>query len=381
MLYIHIPFCKKKCGYCDFCSFESKEDLINDYTFSLCNEIELRHKTISHKLDSIYIGGGTPSLLSIDCLDKIFSTIFKYFTLNPGAEVTMEVNPKTVTDELINAFNFLPINRISMGLQSANDNELRALGRIHSFSDFVKSYDKVQKKIDNISIDIMTGIPYQTKESLLETLKLVCDLHPNHISSYALSLEEGTKFDKKYTKFIYPLPDEDKEYELYKTTIDYLKCKGFDRYEISNYAKDNNFSKHNMGYWNRIPYLGVGLNASSFYDNTRLKNTGDFNNYFSYLNSKTPHLDDDFFEENYTLSVNDQISEFMFLGLRKTNGINLYQFKKLFGKSIEDYYLDNIKYLVNNGFIIIDDFTLKLTDKGTDVSNQVLSLFLLNDDN
>lgn len=380
MLYIHIPFCKKKCGYCDFCSFEDKEDFFYDYTFSLCNEIELRHNTIFHKLDSIYIGGGTPSLLPVDCLDKIFSTVFKYFTLNPNAEVTMEVNPKTVTDDLISAFDHLPINRVSMGLQSANNIELNALGRIHDFNDFVVSYDKIRSKIDNISIDVMTGIPFQTRKSLLDTLELICKLRPNHISSYALSIEEGTPFFDKYTKYSYPLPDEDSEFGLYKTTIEYLKYKGYERYEISNYCKEGYFSRHNLGYWNRTPYLGVGLNASSFFENTRLKNTDNLEAYLSYLNSDAPYLDEEFFTENYLLSKNDQISEFMFLGLRKTNGINLLQFKNLFGNPIEDYYLDNIKYLIDNELVTVDDYNLKLTEQGTDISNYVLSLFLLSDE-
>lgn len=378
MLYVHIPFCKKKCGYCDFLSFAGKEGEIDTYVSCLINEINLRSPEHKTELSSIYFGGGTPSLLTPFHLEKIITAIDNSFKIERNCEITLEVNPGAIADTLARSLPVLGINRVSIGLQSADNEELKLLGRIHTFSDFLKTYESIIKSgISNISVDIMTGIPKQSLPSLEKTLRIVTGLRPNHISTYALILEDNTAFSRKYKKFNPPLPDEEKEYKLYRLAIDYLNSHGYERYEVSNYKRENYYSRHNMGYWERIPYLGVGLGASSFYDHVRLKNTEDLLKYKNLLNRDNPKYSDDFFSEVVNLSKLDEIEEFMYLGLRKTEGISIRDFEMIFGDPIDVYFHDTIDYLIKNGFIEKLYGRIYLTDLGIDMSNQVLSRFLI----
>ena len=377
MLYIHIPFCKSKCHYCDFLSFP-EEDKIYAYVSALCNEIQLRAYANTKEISSIYIGGGTPNTLPPAALEKLFSTIFKYYTLKKDCEITIELNPGILSEEFVAVMNYLPINRVSIGLQSANNDELRLLGRIHSFSDFLKSFDQIAKsEINNISIDIMTGIPGQSLKSLENTLKLVTGLRPDHISCYALTLEENTLFYKKYRPFRPPLPDEEMEYRLYRLPIDYLESRGYNRYEISNFSKNNKESRHNLGYWDRMPYLGLGLGASSLNNHIRYKNTDNLDKYLRELNSEAPYISKDFYLEEAPLSQNDEMSEFMFLGLRKTSGILFSRFYDNFKLTVDSVFHNELEYLMKRSFIERSYAGIKLTDLGMDLSNQVLARFLL----
>lgn len=356
-----------------------------DYNFApyinaLCNEIELRKRNEEKILDSIYIGGGTPNLLSPTYYEKIFDTVLKNYTLAENAEVTMEINPGMITKEFISCLSHFPINRISIGLQSSENDELKALGRIHDFAGFLKTYDAISKTdISNINVDIMTGIPYQSLPSLERTLRLITGLRPSHISCYALSLEENTPFYSMYQKGVHPLPDEEHEYLLYKLAIDYLTDREYERYEVSNFSKENMYSKHNIGYWDRKPYLGVGLNAASFLNHHRYKNTDNLNQYMKILLNDSPDLSMGFYSENRKLTQNEEISEFMFLGLRKTSGIKLSDFEENFKYPVDYYYENQLEYLINNDFIIKDEEYLKLTELGMDLSNQVLASFLLDE--
>ncbi len=379
MLYIHIPFCKSKCHYCDFLSFPAEEK-INDYISALCNEISLRNFDKTKEISSIYIGGGTPNILPPAALEKLFSTIFKYYTLKADCEITIELNPGILSDDFIAVLNYLPVNRASIGLQSANNNELNLLGRIHNFSDFLKTYDQIIKsEINNINVDIMTGIPGQSTESLENTLKLVTGLRPDHISCYALILEENTLFHRKYKPFHSPLPDEELEYRLYRLPIDYLNSHGYNRYEISNFSRNNKDSRHNLGYWDRVPYLGLGLGAASLHNHIRYKNTTDLNQYIRELNSEAPHISEDFYIEKNPLSLNDEMSEFMFLGLRKTSGILFSKFYEHFKLTVDSVFHNEIEYLLSKSFIEQSFAGIKLTDLGMDLSNQVLARFLLDE--
>lgn len=378
MLYIHIPFCQRKCYYCDFLSFAGSDDYFEDYTKALCNEIRLRAFPYPTTLTSIYIGGGTPSILPTSFLESIMDTIKRYYTLSDDCEITIEINPGVLSNTLATALPSIGINRVSLGLQSADNEELKLLGRLHYFSDFLKAFEMVSRAgIGNISVDIMTGIPRQSLPSLEKTLRIVTGLRPSHISTYALTLEKGTAFYRRYTKGSAPLPDDESEYNLYRLAIDYLTGKGYNRYEISNFAKDGMESRHNLGYWNRDSYIGVGLGASSFYDHTRYKNITNLEEYISLLNGDYPDMEEAIFSEITKLSQKDEISEFMYLGLRKTSGVLLGDFEKSFGEPMDAYYGKLIEYLSNEGFLERQYGRVKLTDLGIDVSNQVLSNFLL----
>ena len=394
-LYIHIPFCVKKCNYCDFLSAVFPERIQEEYALSLCEEIKYISKM--HRdayITTIYVGGGTPSWLSEDLMDKIMDTVHKSFKLDPLAEVSVECNPGTLSSEKLNVYRTIGINRLSIGLQSANDDELKELGRIHDYNRFLHTYDLVRKAgFDNVNVDIMTGLPMQTIEKLEHTLSAVTLLRPEHISAYSLIIEEGTPFYDKY-KFDAVkqhagmptsdgLPSDEEAYNLYKFTINYLASKGYKRYEISNYARAGKVCKHNLGYWSRIPYIGVGIGAASLIGNNRATNIKDIYKYMEIAkkepsqNAIDTKYSSPFYCEETTLSKNDAIEEFMFLGLRKIEGIYKADFYESFGMDIEFVYGPILEALKRQGFIDTKDGRIFLTDIGIDVSNQVLAQFLL----
>ena len=371
-LYIHIPFCVKKCNYCDFLSAPANKQVQIAYMETLQKEIE--EKAIEYKewiVDTVFIGGGTPTSVPHETIVNTMETIKKEFALTKDCEITMECNPGTVTMEAMNAYAAAGINRISIGLQSADDGLLKTLGRIHTYEQFLDSYNYARNAgIQNINVDIMSGLPSQTIEQYTDTLKKVADLGVEHISAYSLIVEEGTPFYKLYEEEKLELPDEDTEREMYYQTGTMLKQYGFLRYEISNYAKNGFECKHNKRYWQRDNYLGIGLGAASFIENTRYKNTEWLDEYL---------IENKYLEKNeiQNLSKEECMEEFMFLGLRMTKGISKTEFKESFGVLVEDVYGKVIEKLTSQGLIQTKDDFISLTDYGLDVSNSVWVEFLL----
>ncbi|MCR5233376.1 MAG: radical SAM family heme chaperone HemW [Lachnospiraceae bacterium] len=378
-VYIHIPFCKRKCNYCDFLSVNADEGVKNAYVEALVQEIKnwkdkYRYGDREYSVQTIYIGGGTPSVLIPLCVQKILVAVKNEFNLASGSmpdiEVTIEVNPGTVDKEKLKIYREAGINRLSIGLQSANDNELKLLGRIHSFDDFIRTYEAAREcGFDNINVDVMTAIPGQTKSSLKHTLDVVCGIKPEHISAYSLILEEGTPFYERY-------PDreclfsEDEEREMYRYTVDFLKEHDYNRYEISNFSLKGFESRHNTSYWKRIDYIGFGAGASSLINGIRYRNTANIGRYMDFP------VSDKYFDEYTELNRQDIIEEFMFLGLRMSEGVSEYEFMKQFGIELFQMYGEQIGRLCEEGLITKEAGRIHLTDKGIDYGNYVFSRFL-----
>lgn len=372
-LYIHIPFCIKKCNYCDFLSFDNKFNLVDDYINALINEIKNYSISFSNKLvKSIFIGGGTPSILSSYNIYRLMDIIHKQYNINNDAEITLECNPGTLNIDKVRAIKNSGINRLSIGLQSTDDSYLDSLGRIHSYNDFVENYSLVRNiGINNINVDLMFGLPNQTLSNWESTVKEIIKLEPEHISAYGLIIEEETNFYRKYYNNELSLPDETIERDMYWLVHNILKDNNYNHYEISNYAQNGYECKHNIVYWTMEEYIGLGLGASSFVNGYRNKNTSDLNDYLR-LNGDINKI----LVESNSLTRNQFIEEYIFLGLRLLEGINVEDFESRFGLSIFKMYKDIIQDLVNNELIEINDKFLRLTDKGIDVSNYVFAKFL-----
>lgn len=376
-LYIHIPFCVKKCAYCDFLSSVQNEEVRENYVNALVREIkEYRQLQEQYVVSTIFIGGGTPTILSGKQMQRIFETLHDVFEISQDAEITIEANPGTVTKEKLNTYRTCGINRISFGLQSANNEELRLLGRIHTYEEFLESYHLARKcGFANINVDLISAIPKQTLSSWEETLKNVIALNPEHISAYSLIIEEGTPFANMYGESAPKedeLPSEDEERNIYYRTKELLKESGYQQYEISNYAKDGNVCRHNSGYWKRKDYLGIGLGSASLLNHTRFHNTNDLSFYLKHA-GETELLRQDM----QLLSVEEQMEEFMFLGLRMTEGVSKKEFETCFGKSIDACYEKQLQKLRKQEMIEMTDDRITLTEYGFDVSNYVLSEFIL----
>lgn len=358
-LYIHIPFCVRKCKYCDFLSAPASQAERQRYVESLCLEIRsYKELAKAYHVVTIFIGGGTPSTLETDEMKDIFLSIRKTFTVSEDAEITVEINPGTVSEEKFIVYKELGINRLSIGLQSANNHELRMLGRIHTYEEFVDTYVLARKsKFQNINIDLISAIPFQTIESWEDTLQKAALLEPEHISAYSLIIEEGTPFYERYKegKHKEELPEEEAERQMYASTNEILAEYGYNRYEISNYAKEGYECKHNLGYWERKEYLGVGAGAASLIDNKR------------WVRGEKPEI----------LGKKEQMEEFMFLGLRKIKGISITVFEQLFSDSIWNVYGKKIETLCQKELLKTEKDTIWLTEKGIDISNYVLSEFLI----
>lgn len=389
-LYIHIPFCVRKCGYCDFLSAPADEKARDRYVQALLMEIERYQgtETADRKIKTLYIGGGTPSILSVDQLDCIMQKIKYTFNFCDDIEASMEMNPGTASKEKCRALYQMGINRLSIGLQSTNDMELKTLGRIHSYEDFINTYTWCREAgFQNINVDLMAALPYQTVESYTTGLRKIIRLAPEHISAYSLILEEGTPFYQKYNSGCYPLPDEEQERLMYRETEQILAQAGYERYEISNYAKKGYACRHNLVYWQGGDYLGLGLGSSSYMDGVRFHNTTDFN---TYVNQGA------YVEDREELSVQAKMEEFMFLGLRVMAGVSGTEFEKRFGKTMEDVYGDVLRKHEEEGLLQIERKEdrkeaaaaepakgkiniekVMLTTNGVDVSNYVFADFLL----
>lgn len=389
-LYIHIPFCVRKCGYCDFLSAPADEKARDRYVQALLMEIERYQgtETADRKIKTLYIGGGTPSILSVNQLDCIMQKIKCTFNFYDDIEASMEMNPGTASKEKCRALYQMGINRLSIGLQSTNDKELKTLGRIHSYEDFLNTYTWCREAgFQNINVDLMAALPYQTVESYTTGLRKIIRLAPEHISAYSLILEEGTPFYQKYNSGCYPLPDEEQERLMYRETEQILAQAGYERYEISNYAKKGYACRHNLVYWQGGDYLGLGLGSSSYMDGVRFHNTTDFN---TYVNQGA------YVEDREELSVQAKMEEFMFLGLRVMAGVSGTEFEKRFGKTMEDVYGDVLRKHEEEGLLQIERKEdrkeaaaaepakgktniekVMLTTNGVDVSNYVFADFLL----
>ena len=346
-------------------------DVREQYTMSLCKEIERFAKEYADEyvVNSVFFGGGTPSILEPELFEKIISTVRDNFKMNTDSEITIECNPGTVTYDKLGTYKENGVNRISFGLQSANDSELKALGRIHTFSDFMDSYDNALKAgFNNINVDIMSALPSQGIEGYRNTLEKVLSLDIKHISAYSLIIEEGTPFFEMNEKGLLKLPSEEDERQMYYMTEELLAKNGFHRYEISNYARDGYECRHNKIYWERGEYAGFGLGAASLISDIRYSNTGDMKEYLEDFSSG---------RENEILSLEDKMSEFMFLGLRMTKGIEISEFERQFKSDIYDIFGSEIKKHEGNGLLVEKEGRLMLTGKGFDLSNYVFADFYL----
>ena len=375
-LYIHIPFCVSKCRYCDFLSFSSDDDTVRKYINALIEEISSK-KDKENIIDTIFVGGGTPSLLDVNYIKEIFDSLYADFNISDDAEITIEANPGTITKEKAKAYAELGINRVSMGLQSADNEALKKLGRIHDFNQFLESYDILRNAgMSNINVDIMSGLPGQSIFKYEETLCRVCAVNPEHISAYSLIVEEGTPFYQMYNPVDglrrNELPDEDSERKQYYMTRDILKDAGYLRYEISNYSKSGYECRHNIGYWRGVPYIGMGLGASSLWNDTRYNNTADMSEYIR-CSTKPESIA----ENVQKLTDTDRMEEFMFLGLRMTEGIRINEFYEKFGVTVSEVYGEVIKKYSDMKMLEINGENMKLTDKGVDVSNIIFADFIL----
>ena len=370
-LYVHIPFCVRKCQYCDFLSGPSDEETKDRYIEALLKEIRAAEHTEDYEIVSVFIGGGTPSALKAEAIASIMRTLQEQFFFCEDAEVTIEANPGTVDLEKLTIYRNVGINRLSLGLQSTDAEELKLLGRIHSYEEFLKSYEWARKAgFSNINIDLMFAIPGQTGEAWRQHLYQVAELNPEHISAYSLIIEEGTPFAEQNLD----LPDEDTEYQMYEDTAEILERYGYRQYEISNYAKQGYMCRHNAGYWQRLEYLGFGLGASSLYRGMRFSNTRRMQEYLK--ESRNP---DQIRKDVTVLSRNERIEEFMFLGLRMTEGISEKKFEENFDARLMDVYGDILQKYEETGFMEHIETKWRLTRKGIHVSNHILADFLLDE--
>ena len=370
-LYVHIPFCVRKCQYCDFLSGPSDEETKDRYIEALLKEIRAAEHTEDYEIVSVFIGGGTPSALKAEAIASIMRNLQEQFFFCEDAEVTIEANPGTVDLEKLTIYRNVGINRLSLGLQSTDAEELKLLGRIHSYEEFLKSYEWAREAgFSNINIDLMFAIPGQTGEAWRQHLYQVAELNPEHISAYSLIIEEGTPFAEQNLD----LPDEDTEYQMYEDTAEILERYGYRQYEISNYAKQGYMCRHNAGYWQRREYLGFGLGASSLYGGMRFSNTHQMQEYLK--ESRNP---DQIRKDVTVLSRNEQIEEFMFLGLRMTEGISEKKFEENFDVRLMDVYGDILQKYEETGFMEHIETKWRLTRKGIHVSNHILADFLLDE--
>ena len=425
-LYIHIPFCVKKCEYCDFLSEAAGEVEQQEYVEALVQEIDMYQGQIKgDTVTSVFLGGGTPSILTENQITVLFAALKEAFTILPDAEITIEINPGAVTREKLRIYRGVGINRLSIGLQSTNNSELQKLGRIHTYEEFLQTYHMAREEMfDNINIDLISAIPGQTTVSWKQTINKVIQLSPEHISAYSLIIEEGTLFYELYgsqtddamchelygsqtddiaryelqgnqnsnVSFMIhcmqddKLPDEDEEREIYAMTKTLLEHAGYDRYEISNYAKPGYECRHNLGYWDRVQYLGIGLGSSSLIGNRRFSHIRDRSQYCKQMRSYRTETRDGRFIENgiipgitedvEVLTFREQMEEYMFLGLRKMAGVSQQKFNHNFGVEMNEIYGEIIVKLLNQGLLTRKGDILSLTERGIDVSNRVLSEFL-----
>lgn len=371
-VYIHIPFCAKKCNYCDFLSAPATAEKRKQYLAALKSEMLAEAKRYEDFcVKSVFFGGGTPSILEAQAITELLDVLKTAYHMDTQAEITLEMNPATATKEKMESWKKAGINRLSIGLQSAHDEELKMLGRIHCYADFLESYQNAREVgFTNVNIDLMSGLPGQDRKKWEDTLQKVLALKPEHISAYSLIIEEGTEICQNIER--YPaLPSEEEDRKMYQRTKEILKENGFTRYEISNYAKEGYECKHNCVYWQRGNYVGFGLGAASMVENVRWTNTCDFDRYLA--NCRQPFM---LQEEKEALSERDCMEEFMFLGLRMMQGVKKADFARNFSKSMEEVYGDVIAKWEAQQMLYQDESHVWLSEQGIDVSNVIFSDFL-----
>ena len=372
-LYIHIPFCAQKCLYCDFPSFARKDHLRKAYIEALNKEIiSLREKHNNLEINTIFIGGGTPSVLESDELEYLLKEVAK-LNMAKDIEYSMECNPGNLTEEKLEVMKKYGVNRISMGLQAKQDNLLKGLGRIHNYKTFKENF-LLAKKVgfNNINVDLMFGLPNQKLNEWEETLREIISLEPAHISAYSLIIEEGTAFYNLYENNKLKLPTEEEERKMYHLAKKILEENGFNQYEISNYAKKGKECRHNLAYWNMDNWIGVGSASASYMDGKRIKNISSVEEYINSINEKGEAI-----EEIINNSKNDNMEEFMFMGLRKINGIDENEFKNRFSMNINDVYGEILNKYIDEGLLIRESGRIFLSEKGIEISNIIMADFLL----
>ena len=378
-IYVHIPFCESKCAYCDFLSGPQPIDIKKEYIEMLQKEIrsfEVCNNT--YEVISIFFGGGTPSSIDAEDIKRVLECIYQQFQISDPArlEITIEANPGTLTKEKLLVYKEAGINRLSMGLQSTHNEELKLLGRIHTYEQFVENYMLAREVgFNNINVDLMSALPKQTKESYITTLERITELEPTHISAYSLIIEEDTLFYERYGEDKPGeslLPSEDEDREFYRLTKELLGANGYHRYEISNYAKDGKECIHNSLYWKGTDYLGFGLGASSYYQGKRYHNEEDLTLYMSEVEKGNCVVRD-----VNILSKEEQMEEMMFLGLRMMVGVKKNDFYKRFGVRMEDVYQSVIDKFQKEGLLQVSEETVALTEEGINLSNYVMAEFLL----
>lgn len=374
-LYIHIPFCVKKCAYCDFLSAPRSRSVIDAYVKAVIREIAA-YDYGTCRVPTIFFGGGTPSLLSGAQIGAILRAVQEAFAVEKDAEITLEANPGIVSREKLEGYRKAGINRISFGLQSADEGELKLLGRIHTYEEFLESYHLAREcGFANLNVDLISAVPGQTIESYVESLKKVVALQPEHISAYSLIVEEGTPFYEVYGEGKPKegdLPSEETERLMYQRTEEILKGAGYHRYEISNYAKPGKECRHNLGYWERKDYLGIGLGASSLIGNVRFRHTRDLKEYLQCASEPEKLI-----REKQMVTRSEQMEEFFFLGLRKMNGVSKREFEACFHATVEDIYGAQLQKLVKQELLIEEEDAIMLTARGIDVSNYVFGELLI----
>lgn len=369
-IYIHIPFCAKKCNYCDFLSFPAAKEMQETYVDTLLKEIEVAKDRETYRVSTVFFGGGTPSILPAEDIARILDKLRDNFLIAPDAEISVECNPGTVTLSKLTTYKDAGINRLSFGLQSSDNEELRLLGRIHTWEAFLDSYHYARETgFDNINIDLMSALPGQTIDKWQKTVENVMVLHPEHISAYSLIIEENTPFYETY-KNGHGLPEEEEDRRMYAWTKKALEEAGYRRYEISNYALPGRQCRHNVGYWKRTPYRGFGLGASSLIDEYRFKNTEDLHTYIERANGGQVCYND-----REKIDTKSQMEEYMFLGLRLTDGISEQEFSQIFGEAIDVIYGQHLDQLMGQGLLLREKGRIFLTDRGVDISNYVMAQF------
>lgn len=379
-LYIHIPFCARKCNYCDFLSFPVNAKEHDAYINRLCQEITLSAPSAAaYEISTIFIGGGTPSILEPKCISRIIYTIRRHYSVRKNAEITIELNPASTLRYKFASYRDSGINRISIGLQSANNTELKTLGRLHIFEDFLKCYqDARMEGFQNINIDLMNEIPGQTTASWRKTLRNVLMLKPEHVSIYNLIVEEGTVFQRMQAAGTLSLPSEDEDVAMDEITKELTNRYGYRRYEVSNYAKPGYECRHNYGYWSNVPYLGFGLGASSYFNGIRWSNIRDYRAYLDMdLPEDAAHGFVRLHQNMQILSRENQMEEFMFLGLRRIEGISELEFIRRFSVDIHTVFGRQLEQYTQNGLLIHENYHYRFSEHGMNVSNAILSDFLL----
>lgn len=366
-LYVHIPFCKQKCLYCDFPSFCNMDSLMEDYIDALSVELK---RIQGNKISTVFIGGGTPTYLSLEALKKLKKS-FNLLNIDKNIEFTVEGNPGTFSSEKLEILKSMGVNRLSIGLQAVQDRLLKELGRIHNFNEFLESYNIARKiGFENINIDLMFGLPNQSFDDWKETLNEVLKLKPQHLSCYSLIVEEGTPFYKRYNED--NLPKEDLVLKMYEYTKETLKQNGYNHYEISNFAKEGYECKHNIVYWELSNYIGVGSSSHSYYNGKRYKNEENVKKYIEKI-----HKNENAVVEEHENSLEDDMEEFVFLGLRKMEGISIDEFNRRFGRDIYSIYGKVIKKYEKDNMLVLRNGRLSLSSRGINISNYILSDFII----